>query len=208
VRILIIRTYPSDDYSAHLCYLTAKKHNVADKYIFWAEYGDNPLIEKTHEPIFYRQRCGNFGGLLFVKKMISDLTLLPLFKKDDHIIFSDADIIFLKNPFELIDDKIDHAGLFGKSMVCDNIPHVSGQLNIIKGWLWNKYIRGGVTLLDDLHKYQSEHNSVSGTADDTLFSIFSYLEGAKKKSFPLGEYWIHDKTNNKEEYYKNILEWT
>lgn len=208
MRILIIRTYPADDYSAHICYLTALKHKVADKIIFWCEHGDNHLVERTNEPRYYRQPCGNFGGLKYVKRMITDLQGLPKFKDNDYIMFCDADIIFIKNPFERIDESIDHAGLFGEAMVCDNVQHVSGQLNIIRGWLWNRYIRGGERLLEELHQYQSENNSVSGTADDTLFSIFSYLEGAIKLNIPKDEYWIHDKTNNLFEYNINRKRWT
>lgn len=207
MKILIIRTYPADDYSAHLCYLTAKKHKIADKIIFWCEHGDNMLVEKTGEDRYYRQQSGNFGGLLYVKQMISDLKMLPKFKDNDYIIFSDADIIFKDNPFKAVDESIDHSGIYGKSFVCENIPHVSGQLNIIKGWLWNRYIKGGEKLLDELHKYMEENNSGAGCADDTLFSVFSHLEGAVKKSIAVEKYWIHDKTNNLFEYNVNRQKW-
>lgn len=208
MKIAIIRTYPKDDYSAHLCYLTMKKHNVADKYIFWAETGSQPLIESTGEQIIYRQPSGNFGGLLYVKQMISDMKLLPKFKKEDHIIFCDADIIMIHNPFDIVPDDADHAGIFGEAEVCEGVPHVSGQLNIIMGWLWNKYIKGGERLLDELHTYQTERGTGAGTADDTLFSIFSHTKGAKQFSFPIEKYWLHDKTNNEAEYKMNLAKWT
>lgn len=39
MRIAIIRSCDRDDYSAHVCYLSMKKHSVADKYIFFHEHG-------------------------------------------------------------------------------------------------------------------------------------------------------------------------
>lgn len=208
MNILIIRTYPADDYSAHLCYLTAKKHNVADQVIFWCEHGDNTLVESTGEFRYYHNSCGNFGGLKYVKRMMTELQYLPIPKDNDYIIFCDADIIFKDNPFKIIDESVDHAGLFGEAMVCDNVQHVSGQLNIIKGWLWKRYLNGGDRLLEELHTYLSDHNPVAGCADDTLFSIFSYLEEAKKLPIPFEKFWIHDKTNNLTEYQANLKKWT
>lgn len=200
MRVAIIRSCDRDDYSAHVCYLSIKKHNVADKVIFFHEKGDNhPLIKSTKEPIYYHAPCGNFGGLNFVKLMVEELKQLPKPHIHDYVLFCDADIVFLKNPFEVITDE-DHGGIYGEAMVCDKIPHVSGQLNIIKGWLWRKYITGGQAQVERLYQYQRDHNSFSGTADDTLFSIYSYLCGAKLKQFEAEDYWIHDKINNAAEY--------
>lgn len=166
-----------------------KALKVADSYIFWTDYGNCPLLEATEVPVIYHESCGNFSGLNYVKTMIKGLSRFMV-EPDDFVIFSDNDITMFKNPMpDMIN--FDHGGIFGEALVCDNIPHVSGQLNIIKGWLWNEYIKGGEYIIDLLYRYQCTHNSRAGTADDTLFSIFAYLNGAKQKSFHNLGYWIH-----------------
>ena len=168
-----------------------KALNIADSYIFWADEGDCSILKATDIPVVYHESCGNYGGLKYCKVMINALSTF-LVEPDDFVIFCDDDITMLKNPMPDMSN-FDHGGIFGSAMVCDNVPHVSGQLNIIKGWLWNEYIKGSEYVLDLLHRYQSTHNSQAGTADDTLFSIFAYLNGAKQKSFYNQGYWVHDR---------------
>jgi len=163
--------------------------------VFFADYGTYPLLESTGEYVFQHESCGNYGGLKYVKIMMDELKRLMnhiTIREDDFVIFSDDDITMHKNPMELM-GPYDHGGIFGNALVCDHVPHVSGQLNIVKGWLWNNYLRGGHYVLDLLHQFQSTHNSQSGTADDTLFSIFAYLQGAKQKTFYKLGYWTHDR---------------
>ena len=164
---------------------------VADSYIFWADEGDCSLLDAHEIPVVYHESCGNFGGLKYVKVMLNALSSFRV-EPNDFVIFCDDDITMLKNPMPDMDG-FDHGGIFGDALVCDNIPHVSGQLNIIKGWLWNEYVKGNEYILDLLYRYQCTHNSQAGTADDTLFSIFAYLNGAKQKSFHGKRYWIHDR---------------
>lgn len=135
-----------------------------------------------------------------VKLMVQELKQIPI-QETDYVLYCDADIVFLKNPFDVMGDE-DHGGIYGEALVCPGVPHVSGQLNIIKGWLWRKYIKGGINAVNEMYQYQVQHGVGSGTADDTLFSIFSVLHDAKKKQFEPDEFWIHDKINNETEYHE------
>jgi len=157
----IIRTYDKQQHIAIKCYESMVKHNVADSYIFWADEGDCSLLKATDIPVVYHESCGNFGGLKYCKVMINALSNF-IVEPDDYVIFCDDDITMLRNPMpDMIN--FDHGGIFGQDLVCDNIPHVSGQLNIIKGWLWNEYIKGSEYILDLIYRYQCTHNSQAGT---------------------------------------------
>lgn len=189
---VIIRTYAKNEHVAMKCYESMKALNVADKYCFFVERGGAiPNIVATGEPIYYHETCGNFGGLFYVKRMVRELNQIPRPNDNDYIIYSDDDIVMHKNPMDIM--TADHAGIVGEAMVCDNVPHFSGQLNIVKGWLWNKYLDGGEEVVEECYQYQLNNNSVAGTADDTLFSIFSYLNKATKQSFHQTYYWSHER---------------
>ena len=196
---IIIRCYKGDEHHALVAYESMKRVGIEGSFIF---HYDNELdepehINKTGETIINRQPCGNFGGLLFVRKMMDDLQLLPKFKDDDYIIYCDADIIMKDNPFKYLEvDKnkcfiTEQAGVMGEALVAPGVVHVSGQLNIIKGKLWNLWIQGGQTAITTCHEYLIKHGLGAGCADDTLFSIFS--RNVKQYAFKPNECWIHDK---------------
>lgn len=204
MKIAVIRSYDKDDMSAHLCYLTMKKYGIADKYIFFHDETktfNHPCISSTGEDIYYHEPCGNYGGLGYVKIMLKELkSKLPAFKHDDYIIMVDSDVIWFGNPFQFITETIDHAGLYGLAKVILDIPHVSGQMNIIKGWLWNDWISSPENA-NNCWEYQVQYKSKAGTADDTLFSIYAYRKLAAQYTFAETKCWIHPiKIANKKEY--------
>lgn len=198
MRILIIRSCSRDEKRAHLCYLTAKKHNVADSFIFFHEKTDDSkvipkILIETGERIHFRSYCDNFGGYSNVLQMVEDLKQLNRPQQDDWIIFSDADIIFNCNPFKYLDDhRIDHAG-FGSELMPGRAIHYSGQLNFIRGWLWNTYLDLGE---DNMNKLKTEMANYP-IADDTIFSKFSHQ--CSRNIFTFHEpVWEHHKVTDKE----------
>lgn len=199
MKILIIRSCDRDDLKARLCCETAKKFKIADRIIFF-EGNEHPEINKCGEEIIYREFCDNFGGASNVITMLSEIDkLLPKFDNNDTILFSDSDIIFLSNPFDILPIGTDHAGFYDVNyQITHGVNHVSGQLNIIKGWLWNNYIEGCEHGISQCIRKLNEHNYA--IADDTIFSVFSYLNDAKQFAFKTGEAWLHHKINSQEEF--------
>ena len=189
--MIIIRCYKKDEFAALKCYESMVRVGLNDKFYFHYdnELGQPTLINQTGVEIINREPCGNFGGLLFVKRMMDDLKKIPKPNEEEFVIYSDADVEFNLNPFDFIDSTIDHAGYYGDAHVKEGIPHVSGQCNIIKGWLWNKYIAEGEEAIDRC--FDILQGSEAGCADDTLFSIYSHINNAKQKSFYNTNCWVH-----------------
>lgn len=198
MKIAIIRSCDRDDLKARLCYETMKFHNVADRYIFFHEDGNNhPLVAQTDEEIIYRGFSDNFGGSSHVRTMLDCMKCLPAFADEDIILYSDSDIIMDANPFEQLSGDWDHSGIYSTAFIGE-IPHVSGQLNIIKGWLWNKYIAEGDAAIDRCIPILNENNYAH--CDDTIFSVYAHLEKAKQVSLFQKGCWRHHKIADREEY--------
>lgn len=200
----IIRSCSHDDHMAHLCYLTMKKNQVADRYIFFHDTGENggesqPLIESTGENVFIREWACNFGGMYHVKIMMRELQRLNLRVSDnDYVIFSDSDIIIHSNPFDSLPKDLDHAGRVGGELM-PGVNHVSGQFNILKGWLWNKYINAGEAGLDTAWQKLLPYNR-EACADDTMLSVFTH--GLTKKVINIPDGVLSHTKTSVEEYKK------
>lgn len=211
MKILIIRSCDRDLLLAQLCYETAVKHNVADKYIFFHEVNaidlqpvfDWHFLNNPNFIVIKREYCDNFGGASNIITMLKEIKgKLPVFSDSDDIIFCDSDIIFLKNPFDFLPKECDHAGVYDVK-IGGEINHVSGQLNIIKGWLWNLYISEGEFNFKESRKVLDKHNY--SIADDSVFSVFAHENKAKQFSFNLNECWLHYKIQPDEfEKYLNL----
>lgn len=201
MKIAIIRSCDRDDLRAKLCYHTMTKHKVADKYIFFHEGSDHPHIDSTGAEVIERAFCDNFGGQDNIRIMLHEIKeKLPAFAEDDYIIFCDADIIVFRNPFSIMPEGVDHAGIYDVK-IGGEINHVSGQLNIIIGSLWNIYIERGEEGYQESRKVLDVCNY--SIADDTIFSVFSHKMQAKQFNFFKQECWLHYKIEPCE--YENYL---
>lgn len=202
MRIAIIRSCDRDDLIAYVCYLTMKKHNVANRYIFFHDGNNHPYISKSGEQIIYRESSGNFGGWSNVVIMLKELRKWASCNAEDYIIFSDSDIIIMSNPFDILPNGIDHAGYFNpKEYYFDKITHISGQFNIVKGLLWNCYINDS----EEMYKlcFDKLANNDKPIADDTIFSVYANMRNARQFRFGANECWIHGKMEI--EKYKQYL---
>lgn len=208
MKILIIRSCDRDILLANLCFKTAVKYNIADKYIFFHE---SENTEKILEQNFFndypnvfivdRKYCDNFGGEDNILTMLREINdKLPTFSNEDYVIFCDSDIIFLKNPFDILPMDCDHAGIYDVK-IGEEINHVSGQMNIIKGRLWNKYIADGEKNYASCKKILDIYNY--SIADDSVFSVFAYEYEAIQFSYKLNEYWLHHKSKP-DEFFKYL----
>lgn len=205
MKILIIRSCDRDALLAELCVRTAIKHNVADKIILFHEGNMNLNLCVDEVEYIFRESCDNFGGGSNVLTMLAEIKAkIPPFNDFDDVIFSDSDIIFLKNPFEILPKDYEHAGHFNEQKdIGGEINHVSGQLNIIKGWIWNKYIENGEENYNKCREILDTYNY--SIADDSIFSVFAHKVWANQYRFKPDEYWLHYKIKPEEfEKYLNL----
>lgn len=178
--LVIIRTFPGDDYLAYLCYLSFRKVMSCD-FIFFAEHGEYKWLKKARGKFIFRDGCGNFGGQLGVRNCINYLRNVDV-KFYDKIIFSDSDITMLKDPL--------HIGCeFGGIRDHRNQYHYSGQLLIYSKKIWNKVISytGYSELID---KFVEAGIDV---ADDSIMSYVALLFANTVYSYPKDQYWVHEK---------------
>ncbi len=206
MKIAIIRSCDRDDLRAKLCYHTLKRHKVADKIIFFHEGTNYPQIDKIQDidaVFIQREFCDNFGGENNILTMLKEIKAkLPTFNDDDFILFCDADIIMFRNPFSVMPEGTDHAGFFDpNNKIGGEINHISGQLNIVTGSLWNLYIEAGEEGYRESRKTLDKYNY--SIADDSIFSVFSHFMQAKQFTFINNECWLHYKIQPEE--YENYL---
>lgn len=190
--LVIIRTCKRDDFLAYLAYKSFK--NVLDcDVVFFAEEGEGGykwMISKTSGNIVMRPYCDNFGGrsnvilcLEFLKKINTE--------KYDKVIFSDADIILEKNPF---DNEFDFGGIRDEN----NNRHYSGQFLIFSRWLFDKVIH--YERYGELFKIFIDSNL--SIADDTIFSYVATAFTENVFNFDKLGYWRHEKLYHLEQFYR------
>ncbi len=189
--LVIIRTFPKDDFISYLCYKSFQKvlkdRNV--QYLFFAERGNYNWILKTNETILYRNEVANFGGRSGVECCIKWLSKLN-YETYDKVIFSDADIILNKDPLEF-DYQI------GGVQDLTNKRHFSGQLIIYDRWLFEKVLN--YQGYENLYNHFLENNI--SIADDTIMSWVATEYTDKTKNFYEQDYWTHEKLNHLEKDY-------
>jgi len=186
--LIIIRTYPVDDYISYLCYLSWKKVLPDAKFIFFAQNENDPppgkykWIVETGEDILIRGYCCNFGGRSHVEAYIEGLKRIDV-SGYDKIICSDADITVHKNPLE-------HDFEFGGVRHVGNERVYSGQCLIFSRWVFQKLIQ--------YPHYESLFNEFindgyRSISDDTIFSWLATSWTDKTFGFWDKDYWSHDK---------------
>lgn len=191
--LILIRTYPTDDYISYLCYLSWKKVLPDAKYIFFAQDENDPpqgkykWIRETGEEIYIRPYCCNFGGRDNVRAYIQGLKGLD-FTGYDKIICSDADITVHKNPME---NDFEFAGVQHQG----NERVYSGQCLIFDGKLFEWIVSYPYyeKLFDEF--INDGYRSIS---DDTIFSWLATAWTDKTFDFYNKGYWDHEKLHHLE----------
>lgn len=190
-KLIIIRTNGRDDFIAWLCYQTFRKVCKDADYIFFAEYEDWEFTKQKYEwinttcqPIFYHEFCSNFGGrdylvpyFWYLKAMLMQLDLSSY----DYVGISDADMIFLKNPF---DEDFDIGGI----QDANNWRHISGQFMVFKPDVLKRILRSNI--FREIDEVMERGYAV---ADDTVFTHIATKEEIKIRDFYEKDYWIHHK---------------
>lgn len=183
--IVIIRTYPKDDFIAFRCMETFEATGINADYIFFAEQGEYKWIKD--QKILFRPQAGNFGGRTGVEVLVEGLRRIDT-AGYDKIIISDSDITVHKNP---LDSEFD----FGGIQDLDNPRHFSGQMMIFSKWLFDKMIN--FDGYEAIIQYFLDR-IVLHVADDTVISwaVTSWTDNVRC----FNGYWTHEKMHH--------LEWT
>ncbi len=125
---LIIRTFDKDDYLGRLCCESFYKAGMNFETVY---IGEDYHYQYLNAPFIKRNGFGNFGGTLGVYG-ISEIFNLVDVDNEDYVYLSDADIV-IRNKIEL-PEGTEHAGTGG---MYKDMLHISGQLQILKGNVYN-----------------------------------------------------------------------
>lgn len=190
--LIIIRTYPIDDYISYLCYQSFKKIYPDAKYIFFAQNENDPppgkykWIRETSEEILFRPYCCNFGGRDHVRNYVKGLKYIDT-SGYDKIICSDADITVKKNVFE-------HEFEFGGIKHFDYDRLYSGQFLIFSKDIFDKIV--AYELYEQLFQHFIDNNM--SISDDMIFSWIATFWTDKTFDFYEKNYWAHEKLHHLE----------
>jgi hypothetical protein len=190
--LIIIRTYPIDDYISYLCYQSFKRFYPNAKYIFFAQNENDPppgkyyWITQTGEEILIRPYCCNFGGKSHVEGYVEGLKKIDT-TGFDKIVCSDADITILKDIFE---NDFDLGGV--KHFDYDRL--YSGQLLIFSKEIFDRIV--AYPDYPKLYDYFIE-NGLS-ISDDMIFSWLATEWTEKRFDFYNKGYWNHEKLHHLE----------
>src|SRR3990167_11120066 len=145
---LFIKAYDKDDYIARLCYESWMLAGYEGEVIFYCQRKcPHPTYNLEYVPkwiagigrhIFHDNLVSNFGGTDGVNALLEGLRQID-FKVDDYVITCDTDIVIKKNPLDLLSNDHDFAGTGDK--LVGGFVHISGQLQIIKGWLLREILK-------------------------------------------------------------------
>lgn len=199
--LVIIRTYPADEYIAMLCRESFEKVVEAD-YIFFGEPGEYKYIKP-----FIRPYCCNFGGRDNVRACIEGLKKIDT-SGYDYVIFCDSDITVHKNVFEFahyyfsIATGVVTQGVlkytahfdFGGIKDVSNDRHYSGQMLIFSREVFHYVVN--YNNYDEL--FASFIYEGLAIADDTIFSFLALSQTTKTKDFYGLNYWTHKKLHHME----------
>jgi hypothetical protein len=182
---IFIRTCIRDDYISRLAYESIKCIYPNAYYMFLCENGEYKY--SNIEEIVYREKCDNFGGQFGAKGLIKNLKFTNISPNDKDVIFIvDSDIVMFKDVLSLIDDDTHHAGVINSSRW--GLKHISGQFQIVSGFLFKKLISMSI---DDIDRNVKEMlNSGMDIADDTFISFISDKLSLKKQNVST---WVHQK---------------
>lgn len=191
--LILIRTYPIDDYISFLCYLSWKRVLPEATFIFFAQDENDPppgkykWIRETGEQIHIRPYCCNFGGRDHVRAYIKGLQDIDT-TDYDKIICSDADITVFKNPLVYDFD-------FGGIQHIDNKRVFSGQCLIFSQSIFDRLVwyRDYEAVFDEF--INDGYRSIS---DDTIFSWLATAWTDKTFDFFEKDYWAHEKLHHLE----------
>jgi hypothetical protein len=196
---VFIRTCVRDDYISRLAYESIKNIYPDASYMFLCETGR--YVYSTVEPMIYREKCDNFGGQFGVKGLLKNLRSTNITPDDsDNIFIVDSDIVMFDDALSLIDQDTHHAGVLTNTIW--DLKHISGQFQIISGFLFKKLISMN---LGDIDKIVNEMvSSKIDVADDTFISFISDKLNLKKQYVNT---WIHNKfyNYNGDINYSNII---
>lgn len=183
--LVIIRTYPVDDYIAYLCYLSFKKV-MSCNFIFFAEKGRYKWLTKTNGIFLHRESCVNFGGQLGLNICIDGLSKINV-TRYDNIILCDSDITVLRNPLDV--KEVVHYEFAGVQDY-NNKRHFSGQFLIFSNRVWNKVMKfpNYVWLIESFVK-----EGIVDVADDTCMSWVATGVTTETYNFHELGYWKHEK---------------
>ena len=190
MNILIVRSCDRDLQMAQICAETALLHMRLDRVIFLHEGNHKPIITQKFE-IIARPFADNFGGDSNVVILRTYMSQISGIGADDTVLFSDSDVIFTGNSIEaFLNADIDHGGLFGAQPLCEGAPHISGQLQIMRGDIWNRWVsdHGGAEAA-----MQALLRGSCSIADDTALSLWSHRQGTRRKDLSGSHTWIHVK---------------
>ncbi len=186
--LVIIRTFPKDDFITKLCHDSFK--NIMDcDILFFAEKGEYKWININ--AAILRDSCSNFGGQAGLYNCVDNLKYLDV-EKYDKIILSDSDITMLKNPLDYDFD-------FGGIQSATHNWHYSGQLLIYSKWLWDKVM--GYEKYDRLIDIFVKSGTID-VADDTCMSWVATDYTDNVFDFSGLEYWRHEKLHHLEPLFK------
>jgi hypothetical protein len=182
----IIRTCPKDDFISRLCYESFKRFDFIDKYYFLCEDGKYWHIKDLEAILIYRKEVANFGGQSGARVLFDCLKQID-FNDKDNVFIVDSDVVLFENPMQYLTD-YEHAGVGG---IVDGMVHVSGQVQIVKGYLASKF---KYLSYDDISLIVEEmivnNKSVN---DDTVISYITDKMKCKKVLLNEHNLWVHYK---------------
>ena len=180
MNLVLFRAYEKDDYICRLAYESFKHYNVGDKFIALAEKGNYKYIKDLE--IIHRDSVGNFGGQLGVKGLLKSFQDIEV-EDSDSVFLSDSDIL-LKESIEGFD------GLKGAGGYNGIINHISGQLQIMSGKLFN-LLKTFTTKDIDIIVFDEMIPMGLNIADDIFISYIAYKYNFKTDFY--NKKWLHKK---------------
>jgi hypothetical protein len=195
--LIIIRTYPVDDFISYLCYRSWKAVLPDAKFIFFCQNETDPppgkykCIAMTGEQMLIRPYCCNFGGRDHVRAYIDGLKKIDT-TGYDKIACCDADVTMIKNPFE---HEFDFAGIshYGYTRL------YSGQLLMFDKKIFDRVV--GYTGYEELFE-QFIKDGYRSISDDTIISWLVTEWGVKVFDFFEKNYWHHYKLHHLEKIFE------
>lgn len=179
--LVIIRPCPRDDRLAYRCYNSFKEVGIGDKFIFFAEKGEYPLLSACDGEFMFRAHMSNFGGRDNVRPYIEYLKKIDI-AGFDKIVISDADIIVHKN---FLDGEYSLGGI----QQAGNPRHFSGQLLIFDNYTFDWVINyPDFELL--MEGFIEKDYCI---ADDTVLTWVATLATDRTRDFNGEDYWTHTK---------------
>jgi len=182
---IVIRTCERDDYLAALCYESFKSAGIEANYSFLAEPGNYKYISNTEIPINSKSFCDNYGGQFGAKSLVKEFQQYTV-DEDDFFIFSDSDIVVLKDFTNDIKD-FDHSGIMCHDV--SKLKHISGQMQIFSWFVFNKIKSLTDGQIDEIIQQMNSRNI--SIADDTFVSFLTDTLNLKKQN--VSGRWYHNK---------------